>query len=80
MKEHVEFWTAQQRAIGDDGPMFRPDGSEVWFRLGDSCTLAGAREIIEITKRSRASLSSFIGDTGASVFRIRHFVGTRETI
>ena len=70
MKEASEFYEAQQQS---------PEDPKVWFRLGGR-TLEGAREAIELAKKWAGTTGRMVGDARCSKYRIRHFVGTVETV
>ena len=81
MKEKTEFYEAQQLVVGDDGiPALTADGNQKWFRLGGR-TLEGARGAIALARHARGISERFIGNgDSVAMFRIRHFVGTVETV
>jgi len=69
--EPCEFWQAQYQT---------PSGK--WYRLsGTRSSVDGVRKDIEEAKKNREITNAFLGDDGTRpVFRIRHFVGTVETV
>jgi hypothetical protein len=79
MKTATEFWEAQQLAKDEDGTPLCRDGKHVWFRLGGK-TLEDAREAVRLARKVRKINARFICGETMSDYRIRHFVGTVETV
>ena len=80
MSETSEFYEAQQLMVDEHGtPVLTADGNERWFRLGGR-TLENARAAIAAAWQARGISERFVGKSGAAKYRIRHFVGTVETV
>jgi hypothetical protein len=73
MKEQYERYQVDSRSKGDDGKW------SSWYRETARKTLDEARAYISERKSSYATLRFFV-DTGKAEFRIRHIVGTIETV